>query len=136
MIQIIVESQIGFIKERYIGENIRLLFETIEKSEEKNKLGIIFFSVFEKVFDSLDHQYMFKCLKYLNFGDSFLNWIKLSYRDAKICVSNNGNLSDFFFPLQRGVHYCCPLSPHLFIISIELFSTEDIKDIHLYNIEF
>ncbi|MCW4346095.1 MAG: reverse transcriptase domain-containing protein, partial [Candidatus Thiodiazotropha endolucinida] len=140
LIRIINESQTGFIKGRYIGENIRLLFEIIEKSAEENKAGMIFFSDFEKAFDSLDHQYMLKCLEHFNFGDNLLTWIKLFYKDAKSCVTNNGNLSDFF-PIQRGVRQGCPLSPYLFIISIELLSqmitsTEDIKGIFLCKTEF
>ena len=43
-------SQTGFIKGRYIGENIRLLFEIIDKAEDENKPGLIFFSDFEKSF--------------------------------------------------------------------------------------
>ena len=48
--KIINNSQTGFIKGRYIGENIRLLFEIIDNTEEENKPGLIFFSDFEKAF--------------------------------------------------------------------------------------
>ena len=41
--KIIDHSQTGFIKGRYIGENIRLLFEIIDAAEEENKPGLIFF---------------------------------------------------------------------------------------------
>ena len=53
--KIIHNSQTGFIKGRYIGENIRLLFEIIDNAEEENKPGLIFFTYFEKAFDSIDH---------------------------------------------------------------------------------
>ncbi|MCG7875526.1 MAG: reverse transcriptase domain-containing protein [Candidatus Thiodiazotropha endolucinida] len=138
--KIIDSSQTGFIKGRYIGENIRLLFEIIENVEEQGKPGLIFFSDFEKAFDSLDHTYMINCLNHFNFGQNFINWVKLFYNDAKSCVSNNGYLSDFF-PIQRGVRQGCPLSPYLFIICIELLShivtsTNDIKGIHITGHEF
>lgn len=137
---IIDESQTGFIKGRYIGENIRLLFEVIDRMEEEGKPGMIFFSDFEKAFDSLDHQYMFKCLNHFNFGGSLLKWVKLFYNDVKSCVSNNGYLSGFF-PIQRGVRQGCPLSPYLFIISIELLShmigsNPDITGINISGAEF
>ena len=41
-------SQTGFIKGRYIGENIRLIQETIEKIENENSPGLLFFADFEK----------------------------------------------------------------------------------------
>ena len=138
--KIIDHSQTGFIKGRYIGENIRLLFEIIDKAEEENKPGLIFFSDFEKAFDSIDHSYMKKCLKHFNFGNSFIKWVELFYSDAKGCVTNNGFLSNFF-SIKRGVRQGCPLSPYLFIICIELLShkiksSQDIKGIYIMNKEF
>ena len=117
LLKIIHNSQTGFIKGRYIGENIRLLIETIDNAEEENKPGLIFFTNFEKAFDSIDHTYIINCLKHFNFGEDFIKWIQLFCKDAKSCVSNNGYLSDFF-PILRGVrqgvsplhlpfHYMC-----------------------------
>ena len=133
--KIIHNSQTGFLKGRYIGENIRQIFETLEYAEEQEIPGMIFFSDFEKAFDSADHDYLIKCLRHFNFGDSFINWIKLFYSNAKSCVSNNGHHSDFF-PIQRGVRQGCPLSPYLFIVAIELLThqirtNESIKGITL-----
>ena len=104
--------------------------------EKENTKGLLFFTNFEKAFDSLDHEYMFPCLKHL----SFVSWIKLFYTDAKSCVTNNGCMSNFF-PIQRGVRQGCPLSPYLFIICAELLShnisaTEDLKDIRYSGKDF
>lgn len=92
---IIDHTQTGFIKGRYIGENIRLLLEIIEHVED-SRPGLIFFSDFEKAFDSIDHSFMIKCLKHFNFGEQFIKWIEIFYKDAKSCVTNNGFLSNFF----------------------------------------
>ena len=74
--QIINESQTGFIKGRYIGGNVRLIFELIEYVNVNNKPGLVFFSDFENAFDSLNHEFMFKCLKHFNFGDDLIQWVK------------------------------------------------------------
>ena len=84
---------------------------------------MIFFSDFEKAFDSIDHDFLIKCLRHFNFGDSFINWIKLFYPNAKSCVSNDGHHSEFF-PIQRGVRQGFTLSPYLFIIGIELLTNQ------------
>ena len=73
---IIKNSQTGFIKGRYIGENIRLIQETIEKLEEEEQPGLLLFADFEKAFDSISHDFMFNCLKCFNFGPDIIKWVK------------------------------------------------------------
>ena len=136
---LILETQTGFMKGRYIGENIRLILETIDITDENNLPGMIFFSDFEKAFDSINHEYMFKCLRHFNFKNDLVNWVKLLYKNAKSCVTNNGHHSDFFH-IWRGVRQGCPLSPYLFIICIELLSNQvrkspDIKGIYIVGKE-
>jgi exonuclease III len=136
---IINTDQTGFIKGRYIGENVRTINDVIEKVNKANEKGIIFFSDFEKAFDSLDHDFIFKCLDYFNFGSSFKKWVKLFYSDVKSCISNNGYTSEFF-QVKRGVRQGCPLSSYLFIICIEILSiainhNKDIKGIKISNFE-
>jgi len=109
-------DQTGFIKGRYIGENIRILNEIIDKVNENNEPGLIFFSDFQKAFDSLDHTFMFKCLETMGFSQSTINWVKLFYSNANSCITNNGYFSEFF-NIKKGVRQGCPLSPSLFIIA-------------------
>ena len=69
VISSVVESrQTGFIKGRFIGENVRTIFETINFLNNNNKPGLLLFADYEKAFDSLDHDFMFKSLKQFNFG--------------------------------------------------------------------
>ena len=136
---IISTNQTGFIKGRYIGENVRLLQEIIERIDESNETGLIFFSDFNKAFDSLDHEFMFKCLRHFGFSEHTLQWVKLFYKDATSRVTNNGHFSEFFC-IKRGVRQGCPLSPYLFIICIELMSIDielntEVKGIKINNVE-
>ena len=131
---IINSSQTGFIKGRYIGENIRLIQETIEKMENENMPGLLFFADFEKAFDSISHKYILKCLKSFNFGTDIIQWVKCFYHGANSCVQNAGFISDFF-NVNRGVRQGCPLSPYLFILCIEVLSATLNKDQEIKGIE-
>lgn len=67
-----------------------------------NIQGILLFIDFEKVFDSFEWNFMFKCLEIFGFGYSFVRWVKIFYNNVFSCIINNG----FFFvnfELSRGV---------------------------------
>ena len=51
---IISSSQKGFLKDRYIGENIRLVYDIISILKKKGKEGLILPIDFEKAFDSIE----------------------------------------------------------------------------------
>ena len=56
-------DQSGFVKGRYIGDNIRLLFDIIDYTEFKQLPGAILLVDFLKAFDSLKWEFLFKVLK-------------------------------------------------------------------------
>ena len=43
---------------------------------EENIPGLLIFIDFEKAFDSVEWDFLFKCLEDFNFGSDFLRWIK------------------------------------------------------------
>ena len=51
--KLINRDQTGYVKNRFIGKNIRLISDVIESYEEKNLPGMLLFIDFEKAFDSL-----------------------------------------------------------------------------------
>ena len=51
---IISDTQKGFIKGRFIGENTRLLYDSMHYLEQHNKTGLLLLVDFEKAFDSVE----------------------------------------------------------------------------------
>ena len=95
---------------------------------------------FEKAFDSLEWSFIQKSLEFFGFSDYILNCFKTLYSNITAAIENNGHLSTFF-PISRGVRQGDPLSPYIFIISIELLSAAikfdpDIKGVLLENSEY
>jgi len=89
----ISEEQTGFIKGRYIGENVRLISEVIENANKTDEPGLIFFTDFNKAFDSLDNSFLWKTLNKFNFSDSIIRWMQLLHNNVNASVTNNGYMS-------------------------------------------
>ena len=120
---IIHENQSGFLKGRYIGDNLRQLMEIIEHYDKSQEPGLIFVADLEKAFDKLSHDFIFKTLSYYNFGHSFIRWVKVLNKHTSCKIINNGYISESV-SLERGVKQGCPLSPYLFIAAIEILASK------------
>ena len=113
-------DQTGFVKGRYIGENIRLIFDIMEQTKVNNIPGILISVDFKKAFGSLEWSCIQSTLQKFNFEDSLRKWIKIFYTDIESAALNNGFATDWFKP-SRGVRQGCPLSPFLFILTAEFY---------------
>ena len=114
-------DQNGYIQGRFIGCSIRTIYDIIEFSQNEEYSNLITFIDYEKAFDNINWNFMIKALKSFGFGDNFIKWIKVMYKNVSSCIMNNGYSSEFF-NLSKGVRQGCPLSALLFVIVVETLS--------------
>ena len=114
-------DQTGFVKGRYMGENIRLISDIMEQTRRDDTPGIFLSLDFHKAFDSLDWsciQPVQHSLELYNFGDSLRRWFSVFYTEIESAVVNNGFATNWIKP-STGVRQGCPLCPYLFILTAE-----------------
>ena len=118
---IVCPNQTGYVKNRYIGENVRLITDIIDYPKTKEIQVVALFLDFKKAFDLIEWDYLSTVLEVFNSKEDFKRWIKVFNTDISSCVTNNGFASPFF-NLNRGVRQGCPLSGLLFVLGIELLN--------------
>ena len=93
--EIVHHDQVGYIKDRNIGEAVRLIDDMFFNSLNQNN-GYLAAADFEKAFDSVDHDFLFKVLELFGFGITFCSWVKILYTDISSCVMNGGHSTGYF----------------------------------------
>ena len=135
---LIHENQKGFLAGRFIGENTRLY--VISQTEIQNKAGMVLLLDFEKAFDSVSWKFIFKVLRFFNFGEFFIRLVSIILNNIKLCVIQHGIFSEFFY-VGRGCRQGDPASPYIFLLCVEIMGlmirdNKNISGIKLFDYEY
>ena len=69
---------------------------------QKNIPGILLQLDFEKAFDTIEWEFIWKTLEKFNFGPIFIQMVKTCYSDIETGIMNNGYNTGWFKP-TRGI---------------------------------
>ena len=118
---VVAPDQTCGVPGRYIGENVALLRDVAHYANDLNIPVAILSLDQEKAFDRVDWHFLSSTLQKMGFGPSFIRWVELLYSDIRSSVIINGYASRSFKP-SRGVRQGCPLSPLLYILTMEVLA--------------
>ena len=133
-------DQVGYIKGRYIGENVRIVEDMMFYTSKNNIPGFMVLIDYEKAFDMVKWDFLLRTQTTFNFGLNFIKWIRLLYNNISSYTMNNGYLSRNI-KLSRGIRQGCPISALLFVLvaemlSVKLRSDKNVTGISMNNIEY
>ena len=84
------------MKDRYIGESIRIVDDILKYMECNEVPGILFSADFEEVFDLIDHTFILAVLEKFGFGPDFIHAVKTLFTGVESCTMNNGYSNGYF----------------------------------------
>ena len=91
-------------------------------NNEDEEGGLLLQVDFEKAFDSVDHQFLFKTMESMGFGTYLINLVKLALRGCMSFLNINGHLSTQVV-LGKGLHQGSPLSSILFLLIAQVLQS-------------
>ena len=102
---LIHSNQTGFMKGRFIGQNVRLFNDIMEYTESKKLPAILLFTDFRKAFDAIEWNFIHKCIELYNFGPNIRRWISILYNNVESGVMNAGFMTNYCpEEFAKGVH--------------------------------
>ena len=100
------EEQAGFRQDRSCTDQIAILRIIVEQSIEWNSSLYVNFVDYEKAFDSLDRETLWKLLRHYGVPMKLVNMIKNSYEGMSCRVIHDGQLTENF-EIRTGVRQGC-----------------------------
>lgn len=115
---ILYKGQAGFRHDEECTAQALALYEVVKRRMNVGLLTFACFLDFQKAYDTVPHQGLFRKLELLGIRGRMLNFIVGLYRDSKVTVRSNDGSLGRVFPLLRGLRQGDPMSPILFNLFI------------------
>ena len=119
-----------------MNDNLLLMYLTLEYFDENPEEESLLLQVdFEKAFDTVEHDFLFKTLECMGFGEYLIKLVKVAFHGCMSYANVNGYLSSPIY-ISRGLHQGSPLSHILFLLVAQVFTNRlenrpDIKGIDI-----
>ena len=112
------KEQAGYRKGRGTTEQVFILRNIIEQVNEWQATLYLGFVDFEKAFDSIHRESLWKIMKKYGIPEKIVRMVKLFYDGFQCAVHDQGDTHEFF-DIKTGVKQGCNMSGFLFLIVID-----------------
>ena len=112
------QDQNGFVAGRQLEDAVMMCQMVIDYLAINHESAYLVMLDQEKAFDRVDPTYLLDVLRAYKIPEYLINWVSIIYSlvPTKLCI--NGQVTESIL-LKSGVRQGCPLSPLLFVLSIE-----------------
>ena len=121
---IIHPDQTAFLKNRFIGENIRTIYDVLWEAQNQKQKGLLLSIDFKTAFDVMRWDFLEICLRKFNFGEKFIGIFRCLHKNIFSRIIYNGHLSKQNINLEQGCRQGDPISCYFFIIGAEVLAAK------------
>ena len=121
------DEQAGFRQDRSCTDHIATMRIIIEQSLEWQTPLYTVFVDFQKAFDSVDRDVIWRLMYHYGFPPKFVTIIQQMYKDATCQVIHDGKLTEPF-SVKTGVRQGCLLSPTIFLMVVDWVMRQSTAD--------
>ena len=122
---IISPTKSAFVPGRLITDNVMVAYETLHTmhSRKKGKKGSLTLKLdISKAYDRVEWPFLQGVMAKLGFPEKWINWVMGYVTTPSFSVLINGKPFGNIYP-TRGIHQGDPLSPYLFLLCVERFTS-------------
>lgn len=116
--KIIGPEQVGYMPDREARDNITKSLNLIHHANNSEIKGLSLSIDVEKAFDRVSWNYILSTCSTIGMGNNMSNWIKALYHNPQAKIKIN-NIFSNPINIRNGTGQRCPLSPLLFILTLE-----------------
>ncbi|CAI5982803.1 unnamed protein product [Closterium sp. NIES-65] len=116
--RVISDKQFGFLPGRSLADAVSLVADVIDAAEEEDEDWLLLLVDFQKAYDSVSRDYLFKTLGDMGFPEKYVRWVRGLHDGAATKMLLNGWVGDRV-AMDKGVRQGCPLAPYLFLCAVE-----------------